>query len=137
MVPPLDESQQVLTQDLENHTDVHAIGSLVLEGIQQTDDVFPTRVRGLCLDDLAQELDFVDRRLGVVGGGANDLQCDVFTGGRIPRQPDGGEVTPTQLAHDHIALVVVGFADRDRMISTLAIIFGVLFLGGGFQLFAG
>lgn len=99
--------------------------------------MLPTRVRGLRLDDLAEEFDFIDRSLGIVGGGTNDLQCDVFTGGGIPRQPDGGEMAPTQLAHDHIALVVVCFADRDRMVATLAIIFGVFFLGGGFQLFAG
>lgn len=60
------------------------IRSLVFERVQQTDDMLPTGVGGLRLDDSVEELDLIDRGFGVVCGRPNDLQRDVFSGRSIP-----------------------------------------------------
>ena len=139
MVPALNQTQQVFTKHLKDHADVNTIGTPVLEGIEQTDDVFPTRVGRVGFDDAAQQFDFIDGGFGVMGGGAHDLEGDVFVGNGIARQPDGGKVTPTQLAHDDITTIVVGLPDGDRVIATLDIILGILLFSGGldFVVFGG
>jgi hypothetical protein len=45
-------------------------------------------------------------------------------------------MSPSQLAYYHVATIVVSFADGDRVVATLAVIFGVFFLSGGFDLVA-
>jgi hypothetical protein len=45
-----------------------AIGALVLERIEETDDMLAPRVVRLGLDDLVEKLDFVDCSLRIVGG---------------------------------------------------------------------
>lgn len=93
-------------------------------------------VRRFRLDDAVEQLDLIDGGLSVMGGGADDLQRDVFARGGIPRQPHGREMTPSQLAHYHVTTIVVSFAHRDRVVATLAVILGVFFLSGGFDIVA-
>jgi len=130
VVPALDQAQQVLTQHLEDHADVDAIGALVLERVEQADDVLAAGVVGVGLDDALEQLDLVDGSLGVVGGGAHDLEGDVLAGDGVARQPDGGEVAPAQLADDDVAAVVVGLADLDGVVAALAVVFRVFLVGG-------
>lgn len=99
------------------------IGTFVFERVEETDDMLATRVRRLRLYNAIQELNLVDGGFGVVSGGTNDFEGDVFTGGGIAGQPDGGEMAPAQLAHDDIATVVIRFADRNRVIAALAVVF--------------
>lgn len=84
MIPFLDQTQQVFAQDLENHTYVCTIGSFVFERVEETDDVFSAGVIGLRRNDPLQELDLVDGGLGVVRGGTNDFERDMFPRCVIP-----------------------------------------------------
>lgn len=70
-----------------------------------------------------------------MGGGAHYLEGDMFVGDGIAGEPNGREVTPAKLTDDNIPSVVVRFADGHGVITTLDIILGVLFLGGGLDLF--
>lgn len=83
MIPPLDQAQEVLPQDLENHAHVGAVGALVFERVEKADDMSATRVIGIRLDNLIEELDFVDGGFGVMGGGAYHLEGYVFSGGVV------------------------------------------------------
>lgn len=67
VVPLLDQAEQVLAEDFENHADMGAVGTFVLKRIEKTDDMFPARMVGFGLDDLIEELDLVDGGLGVMG----------------------------------------------------------------------
>lgn len=60
-----------------------AVGALVFERVEKADDMSATRVVGVCLDDLVEELDFIDGGFGVMGGGAYDLEGYVFPGGVV------------------------------------------------------
>lgn len=130
VVPALDQAQQVLAQNFEDHADVDAIGSFVVEGVEQTDDVSAARVVLVRVDDLLQELDLVEGGLGVVGGRAHDLEGDVLAGGVVAGQPDGGEVAPAQLAHDCVLAVLVLLANLDGVVAALAVVLAVLLVGG-------
>jgi hypothetical protein len=85
VVPTLNQTQQVLSEDLENHADVDTIRALVFEGVEQTDDMLATGMGRVGLNDAIQQFDFIDGGFGVVGGGTNDFQRDVFAGGGIAR----------------------------------------------------
>lgn len=78
VVPPLDETKEVLSQNLKNHANMGAVGALVFERVEQTHDVFATRVFGFGLDDAVEKLNLVDGRLGIVGGGSHNLEGDVL-----------------------------------------------------------
>ena len=95
MVPALDETKQVLSKHLENHTYVGAVRSLVLKRVQKTDNMLATRMIRLGLNDLVEKLDLVDGGLGVVGGRSDDLEGDMFSVGVISGEPDGRKVTPS------------------------------------------
>lgn len=129
MVPPLDQAQQVLAQDLKDHADVDAVGALVVERVEQTDDMLAAGVVLVGVDDFFEQLDLVEGRLGVVGGGAHDLEGDVLAGGVVSGQPDGGKMAPPQLAHDGVLAVLVLLADLDGVVAALAVVFRVLFVG--------
>jgi len=73
---------------------VNTIRALVVEGIEETDDVFAARVVFVGVDNLFEKLNFVQSGLGIMGGGADDLESDVFTGSVVPGEPDGRKVTP-------------------------------------------
>ena len=130
VVPALDEAEQVLAEDLEDHADVDAIGALVVEGVEQADDVFPARVVLVGVDDLFQQLDLVEGRLGVVGGRADDLEGDVLAICVVARQPDGGEVAPAELADNGVLAVLVVLADLDGVVAALAVVLRILLVGG-------
>ncbi len=130
MVPPFDQAQQILAKHLEHHADVDAVGTFVLEGIQQADDMFLAGMVGVGLDDLLQQLNLIDGGLGVMGGGTDDFEGDMPSGDGVSGQPDGGEVTPTQLADDDVFALLEGFAGGDGMVATFAVVLGVLLFGG-------
>ena len=129
VVPSLDQAQQVLAEDLEDHADVDAVGALVVERVEQADDVLAAGVGLLGVDDLLQQLDLVEGGLGVVGGGAHDLEGDVLAIGVVAGQPDGREVAPAQLAHNGVAAVLVLLADLDGVVAALAVVFAILLVG--------
>ncbi|KAI6771839.1 hypothetical protein HG531_009464 [Fusarium graminearum] len=76
-------------EDLEDHTHVGAMRSLVLKRIQKTDNVLATWVIGLGLNNLIEKLNLIDGGLGVVGGGANDLEGNMLAVGIVSGKPDG------------------------------------------------
>lgn len=84
---------------------------------------------GISLDDLIEKLNLIDGRLSVVGGRAHHLERDVFAVGVVPRQPDGREVTPAQLAHNRVLAVLELFANLDGMVTALAVVFGIFLVG--------
>ena len=91
----LDEPEQVLAEDLEDHADVGAVGAFVAKVVEKGDDMGSAGVclRGRCWrmrvfwrgldgrrggrDQPLEELDLVQRRLGVPWRGLYDLQRDV------------------------------------------------------------
>jgi len=87
MVPPLDQTQQVLTKHLKYHAYVYSIRTLVFKRVQQTNDMFAAGMRRFRLDDAVEQFDLIDGGLGIVGGGSDHLQRDVFARGSISRQP--------------------------------------------------
>lgn len=56
---------------------MNPVRSLVFERIQKTDDVLFARMIGIRLDDLLQQFDFVDRRLGVMSSGPDNFERDM------------------------------------------------------------
>lgn len=80
MVPPFDQAQQVLAKHLKHHADVDAVGTFVLKGIQQADDMLLAGMVGVGLDDLLQQFDLIDGGLGVMSGGADDFEGDMPSG---------------------------------------------------------
>lgn len=68
VVPALNESKQVLAENLEDHADMRSVGPLVLKRVEEADDVLAAGMVGLGLDDAVEKLNLVDCRLGVVGG---------------------------------------------------------------------
>lgn len=129
VVPALDEAQQVLAQHLEHHAHVGAVGALVLKRVQQADDVLAAGVVGIGLDNLIEQLDLVDGRLGVVRGGPHHLERNVFAVAVVARQPHGREVAPSQLAHHRVPAVLEVLANLDGMVAALAVVFGILLVG--------
>ena len=83
MLIPLDESEQVLSQDLEDHANVRSVGTGVTEVIEELNDVPPTWVVGIRSNQTLKELDLVESRFGVVSIRLDDLESDVtFDPGR-------------------------------------------------------
>lgn len=91
--------------------------------------MFAARVVGLGLDNLVEEFDFVNSGFGVVGGRADDFQSDVLSRGVVPGQPDGGKVTPSELAHDCVFAVLELFANLDGVVAALAVVLGIFLVG--------
>ncbi len=131
MFPSLDEAQQVLPQDLKHHADVHAVGTLVLERIEQADHMFLARMIRIRLDDLVQQLDLINGGLGVVSGRPDHLQRDMPARKGVPGKPDGRKMAPPELPHDDVPSVFEEFAHADGMITAFAVILRILLFGGG------
>lgn len=130
VVPSLNQAEQVLAQYLKDHADVGAVGALVLKRVEEAHDMLAAGMLGLGLDDAVEELDLVDGRLGVVGGGTDDLEGDMLAVLVVAGQPDGGEVAPAELAHNSVLVVLEVFANLDRVVPALAVVFGILLVGG-------
>jgi len=128
VVPLLDEAQKVLSEHLEDHTHVVAVGTFVGKGVEQTDDVFASGMVFVGLDDAFEKLDLIQRRLGIMGGGSDDFQGDVLAGLVIARQPDSGEMAPSQFANDGVLSVVVLLANVDGVVTAFAVVFGIFFV---------
>lgn len=128
MVPALDEAEQVLAQDLEDHADMDSVGPTVLERVEQADDMSAARMVRVGTVYAVEELDLVYGGLCVVGGRAHDFEGDVFARGGIAGQPDGREMAPAELADDDVPAVVVGLADGDGVVAALAVVLGVFFV---------
>ena len=129
VVPPLDQTQQVLTQNFKHHADVDAIGAFVIERVEQTDNVLAAGMVLVGIDNFFQQLDLVESRLGVVSSGADDLKGNVLARIIVARQPDGGEMTPAQLAHNGVLAVLVLLADLDRVVAAFAVVLRILLIG--------
>lgn len=137
VVPALDEAEEVLAEDLKDHADVGAVGALVLKGVEEADDMLAAGVVGGGLDDAVEKLNLVDGGLGIMSGGADDLEGDVLSVCVVAGEPYGGEVTPAELANDGVFALFEVFANLDGVIAALAIIFGILLVGGVFRGFFG
>lgn len=77
---PLDESQEVLAEHLEDHADVRSVGALVLEVVEEGDDVVGSWVRlfeSWGFDEPLEELDLVQSGLGVAWCGLDDFKRNV------------------------------------------------------------
>lgn len=83
MIPSLDETEQILPQDLKNHTDMYPVWTFVLERIQQTDHMFLAWMIRIRLNDLVQQFDLIDGRLRIVRGRADHLQRDMSARVRV------------------------------------------------------
>lgn len=97
-----------------------------------------------------EELDFVQRGLGVVTIRFHDLESDVTIATAsesvrsarrlvlivssdirvIPRQPHSREVTPSKLADNHVATIVEVITNVDGMITTNAVVFKIFLVFG-------
>lgn len=55
----------------------------------------------------------------------------------VAREPDGGKVTPAQLADDGVLAVLEVLANLDGMVAALAVVFGIFFVGSVFGGFFG
>lgn len=76
---PFNETQQAFTQNLKNHANVRAIGPCVAKVVQERDDMrSPRMVEGPIWRagryESLQQLDFVQRSLGVARRRLDDLQ---------------------------------------------------------------
>lgn len=85
VVPPLDQAEQVLAQNLENHANVGSVGALVFERVEKADNVFPAGMVRLGLNNLIEKLDLIDGGFGVVGGRTDDLERDMLAVGIVSR----------------------------------------------------
>lgn len=84
VVPTLNETEQIFAQDLEDHAYMGAVGTVVLEGIKEADDMSTAWMVGLRLDYFAEKLYLIDGRLGVMGSGSNNFEGDMFAVGGVP-----------------------------------------------------
>lgn len=89
---PLDEPEEVLAEDFEDHADVRAVRACVLEVVEEGDDVGAAWVCegrggrggrgggggwGGGGDEPLEELDLVEGGPGVARGGLDDFECDM------------------------------------------------------------
>jgi hypothetical protein len=97
----------------------------VLERVEQTNDVFPARMLWIGLHNAVQQFDLIDSGLGIVRGGAYDLERHMPSVGGVAREPDGGKVTPSELTYHDISTVLVCLAHADGVVPAFAVIFRV------------
>ena len=144
----LDEPEQVLAEDLEDHTDMRTIWSTMTKVVEEADDVGPARVCWVGGDDALEELNFVQGCLGVPGSGLDDLEGNVAVrSGMGPSdklhaierhvhalyvlcQPDRREVAPAELADDEVAGVGKGVIDVYGVVPALDVVLPVLLVLG-------
>lgn len=88
MVPPLDQTKQILAKDLENHTDVNTVRSFMLKRVQETDDMLPSGMVRIGRYNLVEQLDLIDGCLRIVSCRSYDLQRDVPSSLCVPGEPD-------------------------------------------------
>lgn len=104
----------------------------MLKRVEEADDMFAAGVIRLSLDDAVEELNLVDGCLRIVCGRSDDLEGNVLAVGVVAREPDGGEVTPAELADYCVFSVLELFANLDRVVAALAVVFGILLIGSVF-----
>lgn len=64
-----------------------------------------------------------------MSGGSNNLESNMLARVVVAGQPDCGKMAPSELADDCILAVLEVLADLDGVVATLAVVFGVLFIG--------
>lgn len=74
---PFDKTEKVFAQDLEDHTNMDTIWTLVLEVVEEGDDVRTAGVGLVGRDEALEKLDFVEGSLSVSGSGFDYLESDV------------------------------------------------------------
>lgn len=72
---PLDETEQVLAEDFENHAHMDAVRALVLEVVEKGDDMSAARMGRIRRDESLQELDLIQGRFGVSWCRLDDFEC--------------------------------------------------------------
>lgn len=87
--------------------------------------MLPARVIGIGLNDTVQQLDLIHGGFGVVRGRADNFERYMPAVGGIAREPDGGEVSPAELAHHHISAVFIGLANADGVVAAFTVILRV------------
>jgi hypothetical protein len=108
---------------------VSAIYALVFKGIKEANDMLAAGMVGFGLDNLIEELDLVDSGLGVMGGGTDDLEGNMFAVRVVAREPNGGKVTPAELAHDSVFAILELLANLDGVVTAFAVILRILLIG--------
>ena len=138
---PLDQRQQVIPQHVEHHAHVRPIRSFVRETIVQAHNIRRfVAVSRVSLLHLFQYFNLVPRRLGVTPAALLNFQRSqrlhraVFARraarARVLDEPTRGEVSPAQLFHDDVAVVVVSLADRHGMVAAALVPVGAFVLVG-------
>lgn len=77
LLVPLNERKEVLAKRLEHDTDVDALRSTVLKGVEEGDNMVASRMPRARVHHLAEQLDLVTRCLGVAPGGFDHLEGGV------------------------------------------------------------
>ena len=85
-----------------------------------------SRVVWISRDDLVEQFNLINSRLGVMSGGPYDLQGNVLPRLCVPRKPHCGEIPPSELPCNDIAPVLERLVNAHWMITTFAVIFGIL-----------
>lgn len=130
MVPSLNQAKQVFSQYFKDHANVCAVRALVLERIEEANDMLSARMIGFRSYDAIEELDLIDGGLGVMSGRADNFQRHMLTAVVVPGKPDCREMAPAQLADDCVLSILELFANLDGVVTALAVILGIFFVGG-------
>lgn len=154
----LDETEQVLSEDLEDHADVGAVGPLVSEVVEEGNDmgsagmcegggrgsVWVVGGRGGGGDESLEEFDLVEGGLCVSGCRFDDFEGNVAVQSEwkvrsremngescslcVLCQPDGRKVTPSEFPDDLVAFVGEYVANVYGMVPALDIVLPILFV---------
>lgn len=99
----LNQAKEILSEHLEHHANVTAVGPLMSEVVQQRDAVPPARVVRISGHHLLQELDLVDSCFCVMGCRFDDFKSNVSIDSVCERQQvrlAGSATTSQQGDHD-------------------------------------
>lgn len=132
---PLNQSKQVLSENLENHADVSSVGSFMFEGVEELDDVGLSGVVGVRRNNSLKKLNLVESSFCVVRSTSYDFEGNVTTALVVSGKPDCREVTPSQLPNNLVPSFLEGLTNLDRVVSSLTVVLVILLIGGvGFVL---
>mmetsp|Transcript_7375 Transcript_7375/g.11707 ORF Transcript_7375/g.11707 Transcript_7375/m.11707 type:complete len:207 (-) Transcript_7375:71-691(-) len=140
-IVPLDQGQHIWTHGLKDHADMLAMHPEMLEVVNQRHNARewkmgkePLQWPSLCflplsvvasLRGLGQKLDLIVSRLGVVGSALLDFHGHEALIGQVLAEPDRRKVAPAKLGDDMVP-TIVDLANRDRVITTLAVTISTL-----------
>jgi hypothetical protein len=120
----LDERQQIVAQILEHHTHMSPVRPRVLEVVHELHH--PASILRVPIRNLLQDCDLILRRLRVMLRVLLHLQRYKFLVMRVPDQPDGGEVAPTELAVHDVAALAEPIANAHGMVTPAPVLVAAL-----------